>query len=190
MDELDRNTLTDMSKVCKQYIKQGRWGEAAGMFNKMINYFTTRTGLNFVYNYLLQGQPAPFSYYPKYLRLPKTRLAKKTYRLINKFCLGLTCLLLTISNQEGHSCWKQGLQWCEWKGLRLPAEGHPQDCQAMAGDPTGCQLQSSHLQVNLHTILQYMMNAKLSKQRFWHCFENRLIKTIQTIPHNLYWGLG
>ena len=78
VDELDRNTLTDMSKVCKQYIKQGRWGEAAGMFNKMINYFTTRTGLNFVYNYLLQGQPAPFSYYPKYLRLPKTRLAKKT----------------------------------------------------------------------------------------------------------------
>jgi len=73
VDELDRNTLTDMSKVCKQYIKQGRWGEAAGMFNKMINYFTTRTGLNFVYNYLLQGQPAPFSYYPKYLRLPKTR---------------------------------------------------------------------------------------------------------------------
>ena len=31
-----------------------------------------------------------------------------------------------------------------------------------------------------------MMNAKLSKQRFWHCHENRLIKTIQMIPHNLY----
>ena len=31
-----------------------------------------------------------------------------------------------------------------------------------------------------------MMNAKLSKQRFWHCHENGLIKTIQTIPHNLY----
>ena len=30
------------------------------------------------------------------------------------------------------------------------------------------------------------MNAKLSKQRFWHCHENELIKTIQTIPHNLY----
>ena len=36
------------------------------------------------------------------------------------------------------------------------------------------------------TTLQSMMNAKLSKQRFWHCYENRLIKTIQTIPHNLY----
>ena len=30
------------------------------------------------------------------------------------------------------------------------------------------------------------MNVKLSKQRFRHCYEKRLIKTIQTIPHNLY----
>ena len=30
------------------------------------------------------------------------------------------------------------------------------------------------------------MNAKLSPQRFWHCHENGLIKTIQTIPYNLY----
>ena len=36
-----------------------------------------------------------------------------------------------------------------------------------------------------HTTLQYVMNAKLSKHRFWHCHENGLIKTIQTIPHNL-----
>ena len=31
-----------------------------------------------------------------------------------------------------------------------------------------------------------MMNAKLSKPRFWHYHENGLIKTIQTLPHNLY----
>ena len=31
-----------------------------------------------------------------------------------------------------------------------------------------------------------MMNVKLSKQRFRHFHENRLIKTIQRIPHNLY----
>ena len=30
-----------------------------------------------------------------------------------------------------------------------------------------------------------MMNAKLSKQRIRHCYENGIIKTIQTIPHNL-----
>ena len=36
------------------------------------------------------------------------------------------------------------------------------------------------------TTLQSKMNAKLSKQRFWHCHENALIKTIQLIPHNLY----
>ena len=35
------------------------------------------------------------------------------------------------------------------------------------------------------TTLQSMVNAKLSKQRFWHFYENGLIKTIQTIPHNL-----
>ena len=31
-----------------------------------------------------------------------------------------------------------------------------------------------------------MMNVKLSKQRFQHCYENGLIKMIQMIPHNLY----
>ena len=36
------------------------------------------------------------------------------------------------------------------------------------------------------TTLQSMMNTKLSEQRFWHCHENGLIKTIQTIPHNLH----
>ena len=34
-----------------------------------------------------------------------------------------------------------------------------------------------------------MVNTKLSKQRFWHCHENGLIKTIPTIPHNLYMSL-
>ena len=36
------------------------------------------------------------------------------------------------------------------------------------------------------TTLQSMKNAKLSQHRFWPCHENGLIKTIQTIPHNLY----
>ena len=31
-----------------------------------------------------------------------------------------------------------------------------------------------------------MMNAKLSLYGFRHYHENRLIKTIQTIPHKLY----
>ena len=41
-----------------------------------------------------------------------------------------------------------------------------------------------------NTTLQSMMNAKLSLHGFWHCHENRLIKMIQTIPHNLYPGLS
>ena len=36
------------------------------------------------------------------------------------------------------------------------------------------------------TTLHSKMNAKLSKQRFWHCHKNGLNMTIQTIPHNLY----
>ena len=36
------------------------------------------------------------------------------------------------------------------------------------------------------TTLQSWMNTKLSLHRFWPCHENGLIKTIQTIPHNLY----
>ena len=36
------------------------------------------------------------------------------------------------------------------------------------------------------TTLQSKMKAKLRKQRLWPCHKNGLIKTIQTIPHNLY----
>ena len=36
------------------------------------------------------------------------------------------------------------------------------------------------------TTLQSMMNAKRSPHRFLYCHESGLIKTIQTIPHNLY----
>ena len=36
------------------------------------------------------------------------------------------------------------------------------------------------------TTLQSMINAKLSQHRFWPCHENRIIETIQTLPHNLY----
>ena len=37
-----------------------------------------------------------------------------------------------------------------------------------------------------YTTLQSIMNARLSQHRFWHRLENGLIKTIETIPHNLY----
>ena len=36
------------------------------------------------------------------------------------------------------------------------------------------------------TNLQSVMNTKLSQHGFWQYHENGLIKTIQTIPHNLY----
>ena len=36
------------------------------------------------------------------------------------------------------------------------------------------------------TTLQYVTNTKVSQHRFLPCYENGLIKMIQTIPHNLY----
>ena len=50
------------------------------------------------------------------------------------------------------------------------------------------QLEIAHtVQIRLvATTLQSVMNTKLSKQRFGHCYENGLIKTIQMIPDNLY----
>ena len=42
-----------------------------------------------------------------------------------------------------------------------------------------------YCEVNWPTTLQSVMNAKLSKHRFWPCHENGLVKTIHTIPHNL-----
>ena len=35
----------------------------------------------------------------------------------------------------------------------------------------------------LQLTLQSRVNVKLSKQRFWPCYENGPIKIIQTIPH-------
>ena len=43
------------------------------MFDRMLGFFGDKTGLTFVYNYLLQGQPDAFNYYPKFLNLPEVR---------------------------------------------------------------------------------------------------------------------
>ena len=43
------------------------------MFDSMLELFGKKSGLTFVYNYLLQGQPDLFNYYPKFLNLPKVR---------------------------------------------------------------------------------------------------------------------
>ena len=45
------------------------------MFDRMMSFFGQKTGLSFVYNYLLQGQPDAFTYYPKFLVQPEVRKA-------------------------------------------------------------------------------------------------------------------
>ena len=43
------------------------------MFDAMLEVFGKKSGLTFVYNYLLQGEPEAFTYYPKFLNLPAIR---------------------------------------------------------------------------------------------------------------------
>ena len=47
-------------------------------------------------------------------------------------------------------------------------------------------IQKLEFVILLSTTLQSMVKVKLSLHGFWHCHENGLIKTIPTIPHNLY----
>jgi len=75
VDENDRDAMKGMSKITKQYIKQGRWAEAADMFDRMLAYFGEKSGLTFVYNYLLQGQPKAFTYHPSFLTSAAVRKA-------------------------------------------------------------------------------------------------------------------
>ena len=37
------------------------------------------------------------------------------------------------------------------------------------------------------TTISSLMSVKFSVQRFWHCYEHRLVMAVQTIPHNLIW---
>ena len=45
----------------------------------------------------------------------------------------------------------------------------------------GCVIHNSPIYDECYVIL--------SQHGFWHCYENRLIKTFQRIPHNLYVSL-
>jgi len=50
-------------------------GEAADMFDRMLAYFGEKSGLTFVYNYLLQDQPEAFTHHPKFLTSAAVRKA-------------------------------------------------------------------------------------------------------------------
>ena len=68
-------------------------------------------------------------------------------------------------------------------GVKFLASLHTKTIFYNLGSRSNLKQNSSQNQL---TTLQSMMNAKLSHQRFWYCYENGLIQTIQTIPHNLY----
>ena len=71
---------------------------------------------------------------------------------------------------------------CTFLQLTLFYSDHIRIVQAIFIQNSFCKVQRN--QKFSLTTLQSIMNAKLSKQRFWHCYENGLIKTIQMIPHN------
>ena len=92
----------------------------------------------------------------------RQRMASLTVRLIEKVYAGVEKYVLRVS--DGSAC------PLTTRGVRT----------------TGC-VKYAHCQTFLFTTtLQSLMNTKLSKHRFWLCRENRLIKTILSIPHNLY----
>ena len=71
--------------------------------------------------------------------------------------------------------------------MNLAKESRPSKTETTYNDqPLVRQGRRNWLNLIPGTTLQYMMNVKLSKQRIRHCYENGLIKTIQTIPHNLW----
>ena len=80
----------------------------------------------------------------------------------------------------------------EWK--TVVAQTHPLfDASAVSPSSIGARYAEgggsqifASMKTSVFTTLQSIMNAKLSLHGFWHCHENGLIKTIQTIPHNLY----
>ena len=66
------------------------------------------------------------------------------------------------------------------------SENNWKNCDKMGYDLT---FKSTYLILYMSydtTTLKSLMNAKLSKRRFIHCYENGPMKTIQTTPNNLY----
>ena len=68
-----------------------------------------------------------------------------------------------------------------WALIEVPPQNRAESTQVSSASSDHCIT----VVVFLLTTLQSIMNANLSQHRFWQCHENRLNKTIQTIPQNL-----
>ena len=91
------------------------------------------------------------------------------------------------SNSTCSSTWDWNRFLARTASLRSPQS---KACKCTTGGFTG----KVHLNPSLNSFLNLILHnspiydecAKLSPHRFWPCHENGLIKTIQTIPHNLH----
>lgn len=70
-----RERFFSLQKQTAAYIRKGNLKKAFWLFSKFMDFYVDATGLNFVYNYLLQDTPADFGYYPHFLVKDSTRAA-------------------------------------------------------------------------------------------------------------------
>jgi len=71
----DRDLFLKQQNATKELVRQGRFLEAMQNFGVFMGEYEGITGLGFVYNYLLQDQPAEFNYFPSLLERPDVRAA-------------------------------------------------------------------------------------------------------------------
>ncbi len=95
LDERDSETVDEVTEKTKQFIKKANWSEASEVsfpswwvhtytyllfssfqeLDLILDIFTTKSQLNFYYNYLLQEQPVEFSYHLPLLQRAEVRKA-------------------------------------------------------------------------------------------------------------------
>jgi len=69
----DRDVLHNMSIAAKKHLKEGSLLDAVNTFNNMNGFIVENSGLDFEYNFLLDGQPDEFVYYESFLVEPEVR---------------------------------------------------------------------------------------------------------------------
>ncbi len=101
VDEADRETLKGMDNAARDSILHGEWAQATYVctdikytkytyerckltsyywkciqeWNRVIDFFTRKTGSEFYYNYLVTKEPADFEYFHHWLMRPEVRRA-------------------------------------------------------------------------------------------------------------------
>ena len=101
------------------------------------------------------------------------------YHIYNNACICALKRMLLKKSFMDCSCFQMG--WISWSKIQF--EGIFCQMKFRRWKIWMANMKTENLRGN--TTLQFTMNGKLSQHGFGHCHENGLIKTIQTVPHNL-----